>query len=259
LLNIQANAFTHPNQTLILGSINCDAELAQFEQIDLNKKSAQKKVFKLVEQIDAKVSFVVHQIIKSGKIPIIIGGGHNNAYGNLKGLALAKGQSINAINIDAHTDFRPEEGRHSGNGFSYAYSEGFLNQYFVLGLHENYTSEQVFKTIKKLKTIDYQTFESIKLRKATKLSEAATQALEFVSDNYFGIELDCDAIKNIPSSAQTPSGFSVNDARRLVRTFAQHQQASYLHICEAAPKSKDSKKVGKLITYLITDFIAAKQ
>ena len=33
-----------------------------------------------------------------GKIPIIIGGGHNNAYGNITGLALGKGKMVNAIN-----------------------------------------------------------------------------------------------------------------------------------------------------------------
>jgi arginase family enzyme len=30
---------------------------------------------------------IIFNIIKLGKIPIIIGGGHNNAYGNIKGSA----------------------------------------------------------------------------------------------------------------------------------------------------------------------------
>jgi formiminoglutamase len=72
------------------------------------------------------------------KNPII--GGHNNSYGNIKGTALAKGKPVNAINFDAHSDFRILEGRHSGNGFSYAYEEGFLKK-FYFGLHENYTSK----------------------------------------------------------------------------------------------------------------------
>jgi arginase family enzyme len=38
---------------------------------------------------------------------------------------------VNAINFDAHSDFRILEGRHSGNGFSYAYEEGF-QKYFIL-------------------------------------------------------------------------------------------------------------------------------
>jgi formiminoglutamase len=59
-------------------------------------------------------------------------------------------KTINAINFDAHSDFRILEGRHSGNGFSYAYEEGFLKN-IVFGLHENYTSKSVLDIIKKQK------------------------------------------------------------------------------------------------------------
>lgn len=59
--------------------------------------------------------------------PIAIGGGHNNAYPMLKGYSLAKKEKINAINCDPHADFRALEGRHSGNGFSYAVNDGYLD------------------------------------------------------------------------------------------------------------------------------------
>ena len=36
--------------------------------------------------------YLVNQIVRAGKIPVIIGGGHNNAYGNIKGSALALGK-----------------------------------------------------------------------------------------------------------------------------------------------------------------------
>ncbi|MCB0387994.1 MAG: arginase, partial [Winogradskyella sp.] len=66
-----------------------------------------------------------------------------------------------------------------------------------------------------------------------------------------------DAIQNIPSSAMTPSGFSVNDTRRFVSYFGKDPNATYLHICEAAPTPETETQVGKLITYLITDFLRA--
>jgi hypothetical protein len=37
---------------------------------------------------------------------------------------------VNAINFDAHSDFHSRR-RHSGNGFSYAYEEGFKNILFL--------------------------------------------------------------------------------------------------------------------------------
>jgi formiminoglutamase len=257
LLNIQSNRFTQPHKVLLLGHLDYSASMEKFKELDQNNKKHIIKARKKVTKIDHDVSELVYQIIKAGKIPIIIGGGHNNAYGNIKGASLALKKPINAINFDAHSDYRAEEGRHSGNGFSYAHIEGFLKHYFVFGLHENYTSEAIFKNLDKNKLIQYNTFESIEIRKYLKFETELERAMEFISKTPYGIEVDCDAIKNIPSSAMTPSGFSVNKARRLVNYFGIHENAKYLHICEAAPTAETDTQVGKLITYLITDFIRA--
>jgi formiminoglutamase len=85
-------------------------------------------------------------------------------------------------------------------------------------------------------------------------------ALEFIKEDCFGIEIDLDAIPNIASSAMTLSGFSVERLRQFIYHFANNQNASYLHICEGAPDLGDEKNthlVGKLIGYLVTDFIKA--
>jgi formiminoglutamase len=203
------------------------------------------------------VTDLIHQIVKAGKIPIVIGGGHNNSYGCIKGTALALKKPINVINFDAHSDFRAEEGRHSGNGFSYAYAEGFLKNYFIFGLHENYTSDHIFKTLNKFRAIKYNTFESVSIRGEMTFGSELDRTAEFISVNPFGIEVDCDAIKNIPSSAMTPSGYSVKKARAFVNYFGKQKKVKYLHICEAAPTTDSEIKVGKLITYLITDFMRA--
>jgi len=257
LLNIQSNRFTNARKTLILGHLNFEEEVEKVNQLDSTKKKDILKARKMVSKIDKYVSNLVHDIVKAGKKPIIIGGGHNNAYGNIKGTSLALNTPINAVNFDAHTDFRSEEGRHSGNGFSYAHSEGFLKKYFVFGLHENYTSESIFNTIDAAKILDYNTFEDIIIRRKLNFNSEMKRALNHISHNPFGIEVDCDAIANTPSSAISPSGFSVNHARRFVNFFAQHENARYLHICEAAPTPVNESQVGKLITYLITDFIRA--
>lgn len=255
LINIQSNEFTHANKVLILGHLNFSDELLQISKLDQSKKKDIVKARTLVKNMDTHVTQIIHQIVLAGKKPIIIGGGHNNAYGNIKGTSLALGKPINAINFDAHSDFRPEEGRHSGNGFSYAYAEGFLRKYFVFGLHENYTSDKLLKALLKFKFIKYNTFEAIEIRKELKFKKEMQLALSHIEKHPFGIEIDCDAIQNIPSSAMTPSGFSTNRTRSFLNFFAKHENAHYLHICEAAPKKKTAQQVGKLITYLVTDFI----
>ena len=83
-------------------------------------------------------------------------------------------------------------------------------------------------------------------------------ALEFVNDNFFGIEIDLDAIPNIACSAMTMSGFSVEQLRQFISFFGKNKNATYLHICEGAPdlgEEKNNHLIGKLIGYLVTDFI----
>jgi formiminoglutamase len=261
IANIQHNRFAKGSQIIVLGQINVADEMRDVENLDFNDIDDRSKLSQLVERIDKEVSHIIFTIIKAGKTPIIIGGGHNNAYGNIKGSALAKGKPINAINFDAHSDFRILEGRHSGNGFSYAYEEGFLKKYFIFGLHENYTSKSVLDIIKKLEDrVRYNTYDSVNIRKEKDFNNEMIHALDFIKSDSFGIEIDLDAIPNIASSAMTISGFSIEELRQFVSFFGEHKNATYLHICEGAPdldQSPNNHLIGKLIGYLITDFIKA--
>ena len=259
IANIQHNRFCKGSQILVLGKLDVCEEMKDVEHLNFNNVNDRTKLSQLVEKIDKEVSHIIFTIIKSGKTPIIIGGGHNNSYGNIKGTALAKGKSINAINFDAHSDFRILEGRHSGNGFSYAYEEGFLKKYFIFGLHENYTSKSVLDIIKKIEDkVRYNTYDSINIRKEKNFNQELVHALEFIQNDSYGIEIDLDAIPNIASSAMTLSGFSIEELRQFVTYFGKNKNASYLHICEGAVKLADgrtSSSTGKLISYLVSDFV----
>lgn len=261
LVNIQHNRFAKGYNLIALGHIDTTIHQDKAKNLNSDNKEELKKLRNLVHQIDKEVSHLVSIIVKNGKIPIVIGGGHNNSYGIIKGTALAKARPINSINFDAHTDFRALEGRHSGNGFSYAFEEGFLGKYFIFGIHENYTSKDVLQRIKENQNrVKYNTYEQMSVRKETSFSEELDVALEFIGDTDFGIEIDLDSVENLPSSAMTLSGFSVEKLRRFLHFFASDSGASYLHICEGAPDLSDEKNpnlVGKLIAYLITDFMKA--
>lgn len=262
IVNLQHNKFAKGSNLLILGCINVKEATEEANRLDATTKDGRKALSELIEKIDKDVAHAVCQIILAGKTPIIIGGGHNNAYGNIKGMALAKGKPLNAINFDAHTDFRLLEGRHSGNGFSYAFEEGFLKKYFIFGLHENYASKGVMENIKKYQDrIKFNTYEQIAVRKEKSFSEEMAHALGFIEDECYGIEIDLDSLPNIASSAMTPSGFSVEKVRQFIHYFGQHQNAAYLHLCEGAPdldNDKNNHLTGKLIAYLVTDFMKAK-
>lgn len=102
IANIQHNRFCKGSQIIVLGQLNVCDEMKEVKHLDFNDIDDRSKLSQLVEKIDKDVSHIIFNIVKLGKTPIIIGGGHNNSYGNIKGTALAKGKSINAINFDAH-------------------------------------------------------------------------------------------------------------------------------------------------------------
>ena len=121
--------------------------------------------------------------------PIAIGGGHNNAYPLIKGSAKGLYKAgriplaqINCINLDAHTDFRPSEGRHSGNGFRYAEEDGYLQKYCAVGVHENYLPQNVWLDIVNNPFIDFITYEDIFLHEKKDFIQAVAHAAGFGED-----------------------------------------------------------------------------
>ncbi len=258
LLNIQHNHLTNAENVIVLGEIDCETQMQQAATISKDENHYLEELGELVTQIDHKVSEVVKKIVEAGKFPILIGGGHNNSYGNLKGTSEALQKPINCINFDAHTDFRALEHRHSGNGFSYAFEEDFLDKYFIFGLHRNYTSEAVFNSIEKnSERVKFNLFEDISVEQIQSFSEALKEAENFCCNENFGIELDMDAIEMMGSSAISPSGFTLSEARKFVSYFSKHQNARYLHICEGSPSGGVfPNQVGKAIAYLVSDTIS---
>ena len=261
IANIQFNRFSKGNELLVIGQLDVSKEMEEVKGLDFLNIADRKKLSDTVVKIDKEVVHIICSIVKAGKIPIVIGGGHNNAYGNIKGTALAKGKPINAINFDAHSDFRILEGRHSGNGFSYAFEEGFLNRYFIFGLHENYTSKKVLSIIKKIHDrVRFNTYDEIAIRRQKDFYTEMERSHDFIKDDCYGIEIDLDAVPDIASSAMTMSGFSIEQVRRFTHFFGKNKNVAYLHICEGAPdlgEAKNSHLIGKLIGYLVTDFMKA--
>src|SRR5690554_5149294 len=164
-LNIQHNKFLKGSNMTVLGSFNYQKYEAEALLLNPSNKSDLQRLREIVNEIDKDIVYLNTLIYQAGKKAIIIGGGHNNAYGNIKGLALAMGKNVNVVNFDAHTDFRSMEGRHSGNGFSYAFQEGFVDNYYIFGAHENYLSKYMLKQFKEHRQkIHLNTFEELKVR-----------------------------------------------------------------------------------------------
>lgn len=253
-LNLQANIFFRPETILLLGAFD-------FENLMDAHTDDPEMLRQQCAQIDEAVFPVIATIVAAGKIPVVIGGGHNNAFPLIKGCSRALNHEIHAVNLDAHADYRSREGRHSGNGFRYAKAENFLKRYSMLGLHEAYNNQDMTDEIQKNEDLSAIWWEDIFLRAQVSWTDAVQQALSFVSSAPFGVELDVDGIEQVLSSAMTPVGISPQQAMTYLYACGKHKNSIYLHLPEGIVQRRDGQMqplTGKLLSYLVQAFLKGK-
>lgn len=251
LLNVQSIPALNGAELLVLGFFDFSAWME--ESLALEPEPLRS----YVAQIDDVVAPLIETVVRYGKIPLVVGGGHNNAYPLLKGCSKALDRAVNCVNMDAHSDYRMAEGRHSGNGFRYARKECFLDKYAVVGLHENYNSAPIVAEMQDNPDIHFSWFEAVFLRRELTFDHALQDALAFTDNAPCGIELDLDCIERTLSSAVTPCGIRPIHARRYMLAAAARKPL-YLHLTEGAVELRDGRTdtgTGKLIAYLLTDFM----
>lgn len=253
-LNIQSNDFFTGDEVLLSGHL----DFSEAEQlIESNAHNTDERIAAYrhaINTIDDAVEHIVKVVTENKKIPIIIGGGVNNAYGCIKGAAkgLCKAgiiplAQINAINLDTEAGYLPTEGRHSGNAFRYADEDGYLEKYCVIGLHENLLPQNSWLDIVNNPFFDLITYEDIFLNEKRSFIEAVAHAAVFTDDTYCGIELNMNAVEDISLSSL--------HARQYINFTARESKVAYLHI--SGSTSVNNIDSGKLLSYLVSDFIKA--
>lgn len=240
-LNMQSNRFQNGNEINFSGviTVNSSSELYSSDWI---------------KELDQLIIKWTIEVYKNNAIPIIIGGGHNNAYPLISAYKKAYNEKISVVNMDPHADFRALEGRHSGNPFSYAANEGSLFKYAILGLSEAYNNEHILEELENFgaKLCFFENW----IDDNTTFEKDLIESFDFIGETDFGIELDLDSIAYMPSSAYSPSGITVDQARKYIRKFASTENARYLHLPEGAPQNEIEKAiVGKSLAFFVSDFI----
>ncbi len=265
-LNIQENRFGIAERSFLAGNVRTEDLLDRVKDADPKSEEGADELRRVTAELDERVVPVIRSIVEAGKCPILIGGGHNNAYGNLRGTceALRKTGHIGpeegmaCLNIDPHADLREAEGRHSGNGFTYAYEEGFMEKYAMLGLHRNYNPESILRRFDEAPQAFYPTYFEDMLRESEQ-DEALEGALAFLagSERPLGLEIDLDSVAGMAVSAETPSGFHENAVRGALKQVIKKKKVSFLHLAEGAPQNKPgyADHVGKFLAYLASDAI----
>lgn len=115
-----------------------------------------------LESAQESLTEAVQRIISMNLFPVLLGGGHEIAYGHFKGIndSLSRGSGlaggrVGIVNFDAHFDLRPyDKGANSGTMFlqiaDLCKAEGREFSYFCLGIHKYCNTLRLFKTAEEL-------------------------------------------------------------------------------------------------------------
>ena len=263
LLNQQANDFFDWRQCLLLGTVDLKDLQKQSYQASCSTNTLD-TLRNLCAQVDVRVKSVLTPIFAADFEIIVIGGGHNNAYPIIDAFYQAKNQQIACANLDPHADFRAVEGRHSGNPFRYAYEEGYLSHYSVVGLHEQKNNKATVDGLKQA-SFPFYSYQDLFMSNAKTFEQTLSEVKEYVAQNReaVGVELDLDSIKKAAASAYSVAGFTLEQAVRFVYSTATLSQTKYVHLCEGAPAHHEhseykSHDVGQILTQLIYSYLKAR-
>lgn len=205
-----------------------------------------------VENNQDLLAKAVAKKLNKGKIPVIIGGGHETAFGHFLGYAQAK-KDVTIINIDAHTDVRPlKDGKpHSGSPFRQAleHSSSVCKAYHVFGLNP---ATVAFKHYNFVKQNGGTAHFAQELSKNTILRH-----LEDAKHNIM-ITMDMDAVDQSEApgvSAPNASGLSKDMWLDLAFEFGRNEKVTSFDLCEVNPVYDRDNQTVRLAAITIWYFL----
>jgi formiminoglutamase len=213
-----------------------------------------------LEETQAALGDIVAAVLRTGAIPILLGGGHETAYGHFLGYA-ADHRRVGIINIDAHLDLRPAaDGKgHSGSAFRQALEHRTHplpgGCYVCLGAQPHSVSRQHWRlagergcSIRWCNEVR-DSLEHHFLDEYNRLAAAACQVY---------ITVDADAIRaaDVPGvSAPNVSGLSATRVAACARLAGRSQQVSSFDLVEINPRLDRDYQSGRCGALIIWNFL----
>ncbi|BBW96498.1 formimidoylglutamase [Geobacillus icigianus] len=191
-----------------------------------------------LEQSQAELGKAVARLLRSGAVPVVIGGGHETAYGHYLGVreALGTDARLGIINIDAHFDLRPyDNGPTSGTMFRQILDKDKQVGYCCLGIQKLGNTAALFADAQRY-GCEYMLEEQL----TAGPMEAAYEQIERFASTYDGVMLTIcmDAISAAAApgvSAPSPFGLAPSLVRALIRRIVSHPNTISVDLCEVNP------------------------
>ena len=193
--------------------------------------------------------------------PIVLGGGHETAWGHYQGIYAHYPASLGVINFDAHFDLRPllsDIQGHSGTPFlqiaKHRESMDLPFDYFCLGIQPNANTKSLFATAEKLKThyIEAENLYTNKNENFAMLDHFITACDKI----YLSICLDVFGVAFAPGvSAPQALGLTPWQAIPLLKKITQSGKVISIDFVELSPPLDQHNKTALLAASLIMSYL----
>lgn len=211
-----------------------------------------------LESSHERLSDAVEALSRAGHLPIILGGGHETAFGSHRGAFRAQGP-LNIINLDAHFDLRTADVPTSGTPFKQI-SELVGPEHFaysVLGISRPNNTKVLFDEAANLGvtiTLD----EELLAMTRDELRSHATQLCADSSPIHLSIDLDVLPAAQAPGvSAPAGLGVDLRIIRDLAISIASTGRLALVDVVELNPSFDLDSRTAKLAARLIDDIVNA--
>jgi len=214
-----------------------------------------------LEDAQEELSFYVREIISSGGIPVIIGGGHEVAYGHYLGL-IKSGNAPAIVNFDAHFDLREFSVDNIPNsGTPFRQIEDVLSKshakfnYYCCGIQRFSNSVNLFSYAKQL-NVEYQMATTINT-KPNNMS-FINKIIEKHQKVYLTICLDVFNASIAPGvSAPQALGITPEYVLEAVYRLKRSNRIAAIDIAELNPKKDSDSRTAKLAANIIAEYLYA--
>lgn len=143
-----------------------------------------------------RLAAAVSSLVRAGHVPLVLGGGHETAYGSYRGLAASgalDGRRLGILNLDAHFDLREASRATSGTPFrqiaGLEADRGAPFTYAVVGISEPSNTAALFDTANAL-NVAYRTDEACQERHLSEVLAFVARFVESVDVLHLSIDLD---------------------------------------------------------------------
>jgi formiminoglutamase len=200
----------------------------------------------------------VSQLLTHNAFSIIIGGGHDIAYGHYNGIRkfIGTNETIGIINFDAHFDLRSnEKGNNSGTPFYQIAQDckdnGSAFNYLCLGIRKDANDKTLFKTANDL-GVDYLENSEFSIERAKSIVRKLLDFIQKVDHIYVTIDLDGFSSAYAPGvSAPSPMGFRPKIVLETLEIIIKSKKLISMDIAEMSPKYDIDGHTAKLAASLI--------